>query len=181
MPFGPAELADLKRIHTELGALIVVIEGAPPPPPSPPVINSFSASPASITVGQSTLLSWTISGQVDVAMLNGTDGSNFNALGLTQLSVSPLVSVTYTLSASNTGGAATPAQTTVAVTPVPPPPPSGFTWPGPGVNVTITQPVALVMGAEAQDVTVAAGGSITIPPSVSTSLKCRKLTVELGG
>lgn len=78
---------------------------------APPVISSFSASPASITAGQASTLSWNVSGATSLAIDHGVGtvtGSN--------VSVSPTASTTYTLTARNSAGTVT-AATSVAVTP----------------------------------------------------------------
>jgi hypothetical protein len=40
----------------------------PPPPPSAPVISSFTASPSSVSSGQSATLSWTVSGATSLSI-----------------------------------------------------------------------------------------------------------------
>ena len=80
-----------------------------PPPPSPPVISSFTASPTSITVGQSSTLSWSVSGAtgLSIAPAVGTVSGSSTSVG-------PIATTTFTLTASNTGGT-TLATTTVTV------------------------------------------------------------------
>ncbi|MFZ6741991.1 hypothetical protein ACO0LC_02020 [Undibacterium sp. JH2W] len=65
-----------------------------------PVINSFSANPASITIGSGSQLSWTISGATGMT-LNG------NAVTGSSLAVNPATTTTYTLIASNSACSAT--------------------------------------------------------------------------
>jgi peptidoglycan hydrolase-like protein with peptidoglycan-binding domain len=67
-----------------------------------PTINSFVATPASITSGQSSVLSWTVT--------NASSTSINNSVGTvtgTSTSVSPTVTTIYTLSATNPGGTVT--------------------------------------------------------------------------
>lgn len=87
----------------------------PPPPPSLPVINSFTANPSTITIGQSSTLSWTVTGADQITL----DG---NVVSGNSTVVFPALTTTYTLNAINTAGNVS-AQTTVMVTPLPPPPP----------------------------------------------------------
>jgi uncharacterized protein YkwD/chitodextrinase len=76
-----------------------------------PVVGSFTASPASIASGQSSNLTWSVSGATSVTISGGV-GSVANSGSKT---VAPAQTTTYTLTASNSGGSAT-ALTTVTVT-----------------------------------------------------------------
>ncbi|MCX6001633.1 MAG: CAP domain-containing protein [Chloroflexi bacterium] len=95
---------------------------APAPAPAPvlPVINSFSASPSSVTAGSYSTLSWSTTGATSVAV---TPGGAVSASGSAQ--ASPASTTTYMLTATNAAGSVT---RTVAVTvtaapaPVPPAP-----------------------------------------------------------
>jgi PKD repeat protein len=78
---------------------------------APPVISSFSASPAAITAGQSSTLSWSVSGASSVSIDQGV-----GTVSGSSVSVSPAASTTYTLTARNAAGAVT-ASTAVAVAP----------------------------------------------------------------
>lgn len=184
MSFGSNELAELKRIrdasgtlHTDLVNLVTTIEAPTPPPPptppAPPVINSFTASPSTITQGQSTLLSWSTSGQVDMLTLAGTDGFSQTVTGLVQLSVSPTVSVTYTLTAINAGGS---DSKTTSIT-VMAPPPSGFNWPGVNADATIPLGATVTINdtttAKARKLIV--NGKLTFAPNVATKLEVQTI------
>jgi hypothetical protein len=77
-----------------------------------PTIVSFTASPASITAGQSSTLSWSTTGATAVTIstigsvpLNGTDP------------VSPTTTTTYTLTATNANGSVSANATVVVTTP----------------------------------------------------------------
>jgi len=83
-----------------------------PPPPSLPVIASFTASPTTLTSGQSTVLSWSVSGATSLVLDQGIG----SVAGTTSRTVSPTSTSTYTLTASNSGGNAT-MSTTVTVMP----------------------------------------------------------------
>jgi len=85
--------------------------GGSAPPPTPPVISSFSATPASITAGQATTLSWSVSGATSLSL----DNAIGDVTGSTTRSVSPTASTTYVLTARNSAGNVT-ASTTVSVT-----------------------------------------------------------------
>jgi hypothetical protein len=91
----------------------VIVSGAPPST-GLPVINSFIASPSSITVGGSTSLSWNVSNATSVTIDNGVGpvGSSGNTIVL------PSTTTTYTLTASNAAGS-TPATTQVIVSGAP--------------------------------------------------------------
>jgi hypothetical protein len=68
-----------------------------------PVINSFDASPGSITSGESSTLSWSVSDATAVSMDQGIGNV---ALSGTRV-VSPSATTTYTLTATNDAGSAT--------------------------------------------------------------------------
>ena len=98
----------------------------PPPPPAPvakPVISSFVATPASILIGSSTILSWSVS-QASSTSIN----QNIGAVTGMSKSVSPTSTTEYVLTATNPGGSSY-ATTTVTVTTPPPPPPTPTTTP----------------------------------------------------
>ncbi|HVM76745.1 MAG TPA: Ig-like domain-containing protein, partial [Candidatus Paceibacterota bacterium] len=81
-------------------------------PLAAPVISSFTATPSSITSGQSATLSWTVSG-------NPSPTFSISGIGTVtgnSVSVSPTATTTYTLTATNSQGSAT-AQATVSVGP----------------------------------------------------------------
>lgn len=80
--------------------------------PTTPVINSFSASPPSITDGSSSTLSWATTGATSVQIAPGGYNSTSTTASTT---VSPTAATTYTLTAANAAGTAT-ATATVTVT-----------------------------------------------------------------
>ena len=84
---------------------------APPPPPAPPpTITAFAAAPASITAGQSSTISWTVSGATGLSLDNGIG----SVTGTSTRAVSPTATTTYLLTATNAAGSVT-ASTTVSV------------------------------------------------------------------
>jgi hypothetical protein len=88
-------------------ALIIGCSGTPG---AVPIINSLSAIPLTITVGESSTLSWSVTDATSVTIDNG--------VGTVALSgtttVSPTTTTTYILTATNTAGSVT-ATTTVTV------------------------------------------------------------------
>ncbi len=84
--------------------------------PTPPSISSFTATPATITSGQSSTLAWTVSNATSLNINNGVGV----VIGASK-AVSPTATMTYTLTATNATGSAT-ATATVTVNPAPQPP-----------------------------------------------------------
>ncbi len=78
-----------------------------------PVISSFTASSASIAPGQSSTLSWNVTGATTLAIDNGV-----GTVTGTSKAVSPAKTTTYTLTASSAAGSVT-ARLTVTVSGVP--------------------------------------------------------------
>lgn len=82
----------------------------PPPAVVPPSITAFSAGPSTITAGQSSTLSWTVSGATSLSLDNG-----IGTVTGSSRSVTPSSTTTYVLTATNGGGSVT-ASATVTVT-----------------------------------------------------------------
>jgi hypothetical protein len=78
-----------------------------------PVISSFAASPSSISQGQSSTLSWSVTGSPTPTV---TISPSLGSISGSSVTVSPINSTTYTLTASNSSGSTT-AVTTVTVNP----------------------------------------------------------------
>jgi hypothetical protein len=74
-----------------------------PPPPGFPTISSFTASPNSITKGQSSTLSWVVTGATSLKL----DPNAVNVTGKTNISVAPNATTPYTLTATNNVGSST--------------------------------------------------------------------------
>ena len=89
----------------------IFITGCSGTPSAVPIINSFSADSPSITEGESSVLSWSVTDATSVTIDNGV--GNVALSGTT--AVSPTTTTTYTLTATNTAGSVT-ATTTVTVT-----------------------------------------------------------------
>jgi hypothetical protein len=86
---------------------------APPPTGSVPVINSFSASPASIASGQTSTLSWSITGATAINIDREPGVASPVTTG--SVSIAPGATSTYVLTATNAYGSKS-ASATVTVT-----------------------------------------------------------------
>jgi hypothetical protein len=95
--------------------ILIFIIGCSGPAPTEPIINSFSADPSTITEEESSILSWSTTGATSVS-IDHTIGS-VDLIGTT--TISPTVTTTYTLTATNAEGSVT-ATTIVTVTEEPP-------------------------------------------------------------
>ena len=83
------------------------------PNSSGPTITSFTATPSSVTAGQSTTLSWSVSGASSITIDNGVG----DVSTLTSKTVFPSQTTTYTVTATNSGGSSL-SRVTVTVTPL---------------------------------------------------------------
>jgi hypothetical protein len=91
-------------------AVLVFIAGCTGASPTAPIINSFSAIPSTITVGESSTLSWSVTDAASVTIDNA-----IGSVALTgTTAVNPTTTTTYTLTATNVAGSVT-ATTTVTV------------------------------------------------------------------
>ena len=75
-----------------------------------PVINSFTASPSTITVGNTVILSWNVTSATTISI------SGIGVVTGTSTTVSPTTTTTYTLTATNSAGSVT-RQVPVTVNP----------------------------------------------------------------
>ncbi len=104
---------------TVVQSVTVTVLPSAPVCPGPPVIASFNANPGSITVGQSSTLSWGAVTNATSAVIDpgiggvGTPGSTV---------VSPAGTTTYSLTATGCGGSVR-RQVTIVVNAAAPPPP----------------------------------------------------------
>ncbi len=92
----------------------LTVSALPPPPPSKPVINSFVANPPSLTQGQSSQLSWSVTGA------SSTSISDIGLVTGTSTTVTPSQTTSYVLTAINPGGSSTATTTITVVVPQPP-------------------------------------------------------------
>lgn len=105
------------REYSNYKEVRVTIGNTQPPPAPAPTISNFSASPSSITSGQSSTLSATFAsgtGRVNPGNLAINSGSS--------VTVRPTSSTTYTLTVTNTSGQTATRNATVSVSAAPPPP-----------------------------------------------------------
>jgi len=96
-----------------IGLALVFMSGCNGTTPTTPIINSFLANPTTITIGESSNLSWSVTDAISVTIDNGI--GSVALMGTT--SVSPITNNTYTLTATNITGSIT-ATTTITVNPV---------------------------------------------------------------
>ncbi len=121
----------------------VLVTGVSVPPAGLPVVNSFTANTYSITSGSSAILSWNVSNASSVTIDQGV--GNVGSVGT--ISVSPPVTVNYTLTASNAAGLAS-RTITITVSPL-----SYLA----DLRITTGSPVVAPP-------TVAAGGTVSLSP-----------------
>jgi len=100
-----------------------------PPPPAAPTVAQFGVDPANIQRGQSSNLSWRVTGS-SISINQGI--GSVQASGSQR--VYPNNSTTYTLTATGPGGATSRTATVTVTAPPPPPPP-----PPPAPRPTIEQ------------------------------------------
>ena len=91
------------------GQVTITVGGSPAP------TATFSASPTSITAGQSSTLTWTSSNATTVSIDNGVGSQAVNG----SVSVSPASATTYTLTATGPGGTITKTATVTVTQPAP--------------------------------------------------------------
>jgi hypothetical protein len=133
----------MKKLFPVLVLALLVLAGCYPGSPititgQVPVIESFNASPASISAGESSSLSWTVSGATQVTIDQGI--GNVALTG--SRTVSPASTTVYTMTATNSSGSAT-ATTEVMVTgSVTPPTPAGL----PTINSFTATPSVISLG-----------------------------------
>jgi hypothetical protein len=129
----------------------------------PPAIASFTASPASITVGASSSLAWTITGTATSVTLTGITGQ-----ATSPVSVSPAATTTYTLTATNAAGTVTAAVTVTVLPAI-----NSFT--ASSSSITAGQPVTLTWSTsgatstQLSGVTASPVSPVVVYPSASTT------------
>ena len=72
------------------------------PPPGAPVIDSFTADPETVEAGETSTLSWSLSGEAPTTLEISPDVGD--VMGSTDTEVTPTETTTYTLTASNAAG-----------------------------------------------------------------------------
>jgi parallel beta-helix repeat protein len=93
-------------------AVLLFITGCTGVSPTAPIINSFSASPLTITAGESSTLSWSVTDAATTVTIDQGIGTVTAPSGST--SVSPTSTTIYTLTATNSAGSST-ATVTITV------------------------------------------------------------------
>jgi len=92
--------------------ILALIAGCGGTSPTEPIINSFLANPPTIIEGEISTLSWSVTDATSVSI-----DQDIGSVDLTgNIAVNPIVTTTYTLTATNSAGSVT-AKTTIAVTP----------------------------------------------------------------
>ncbi len=149
--------------------VLLAVAGVPLPAfatGSPPAIASFKATPAAIVPGQSSTLSWTVTGATSLVLNSGV-----GAVTGTTVQVKPSVTTSYTLTATNSSGSVTatalvavgnpPTIASFKATPaaVPTGQSSTLSW-------TVTGSPSLVISPTVGAVT---GTSVAVKPSATTS------------
>jgi cell wall-associated NlpC family hydrolase len=135
-----------------------------------PLVNAFTASPSTITAGQSSTLSWTTTNATTVSIsgVTGTQPANGS------VSVSPTTTTTYTLTATGSGGTAS-ATATITVNPVTTPTVISFV--GNPSTITVGQSSTLswaTMNSTTVSISGVAGtqpanGSVLVSPTATTT------------
>ena len=69
-----------------------------------PQITSFTASQSNVAAGTPVTLNWVITGVPTSLSLKGSDGTNLSSISGTNTTVTPNVTTTYTLTATNSSG-----------------------------------------------------------------------------
>jgi hypothetical protein len=124
-----------------------------------PAISSFTATPSSITSGQSSNLLWTTSNATTLTLTPG----NINVIGSTSYFVSPSSTTAYTLTATNSTGFATASTTVTVALPPPPPPPPPPPAPGsPTINFLTVSPSTAIAPGESATLSWSVTGATTL-------------------
>ena len=93
--------------------VLLLVSGCIGTTPTTPIIDSFSALPSTITAGESSTLSWSVTDATNTSINNGVGSVAL----ISTTTVSPTTTTTYTLTATNAAGSVT-AATTITVNPV---------------------------------------------------------------
>jgi hypothetical protein len=156
-----------------------------------PLITRFDASPASITAGQSSTLSWELSGASSVVINQGIG----SVTGSSSKSVSPGSSKTYTLTAKNAGGSST-ASVTLSVSPAPSKPviksfkaspasisvgqTSSLVWEVSGAtSLSINQNIGVVTGTNSRDLSPTVTKTYTLTATNALGSTTAKATITV--
>ena len=141
----------------------------PSPVPSTPTIASFAATPPTISPGGSSTLAWSVTGADAIAIDHG-----IGAVTGSSVTVSPAVTTTYMLTATNTAGSTTAQATVTVQAPAAKPVIASFTaTPStipPGASSTLAWSVT---GADTIEIDpgigTVTGSSVSVSPAVTTT------------
>jgi hypothetical protein len=135
---------------------------------SPPTITGFKATPAAVTAGQSTTLSWMVTGSPGLIVNPGV-----GAVTGTSVTVKPAATTSYTLTATNSFGSAT-ASASATVLPASPPVIGSFraipASVGPGVSTNLLWAATGATSVSIDHgVGTVTGSSVTVHPTSATT------------
>jgi len=146
-------------------AVLVFIVGCAGAPPTAPIINSFSANPTTVTLGESSTLSWSVTDATSVTI----DQSIGSVALISTTTVSPTTTTTYTLTANNAAGSVT-ATTTITVNPTPE---------APIINSFSANPTTVTLGESSTlSWSVTDATSVTIDQSIGSAALISTTTVS---
>ena len=143
------------------------------PLPGAPTVDSFSATPTSITAGGTATLSWTTTGADSVSIGNGVGAVGVDG----SVTVNPTLTTTYILTATAAGGTAT-SGVTVTVNPALPGAPTVDSFSATPTSITAGGTATLswtTTGADSVSIDngvgagLAADGSSAVNPATTTS------------
>jgi hypothetical protein len=131
----------------------------PGPAGSPPVIQSFTANPASVTAGQASMLTWSVTGATSLSLAPAIGA----VTGASQV-VNPNTTTEYTLTATNAHGSVS-ARATVTVGSAPPAAGSFFIVPLPSIDRPTSRPTVKVDAAGGVHVAFTPDSNTTADPT----------------
>ncbi len=135
------------------------------PPASPATINSFTATPSTIEVGQSAMLAWSTGGASTCTATGGTGSDGWAGTQPTFSSatstgtITTAGSYTYTLNCSGSGGASGPSSVIVNVNSVPPPAASITSLSASPTSLVVGQSTSIAWSTSSATACTASGGS----------------------
>ena len=143
-------------------------------------IDSFDASPLSISPGESSTIQWSVSGATDIVLDQGI--GSVSPTG--NVAVSPTATTVYTITATNSAGSVTKSVTvavaTAAAPPTPTPSPTPFSPAPPSLTPpSLTPPsLPLILSLTADPASISVGGNSRVSWSVSGATS---ITIVPGG
>jgi hypothetical protein len=160
-------LTALNPFGTATATATVTVTAAPPTV-IPPAISFFSASPTTLNVGQSTALSWNVTGATTLAINCGVGPVTGNLI-----LVQPPATTTYTLTATNSAGFATATAKVTVNTPSLPVIGSFLASPDTAGSGSTSALIWITTGAASlsidQGVGTVTGTTVTVAPTVTTT------------